>query len=205
MWLTWTISTDSVLRVPHPECHPECQQRNINVYHFNTEQVGSEATFMDAILFRNLILLMLQLAFEHQILTLIVSLSWSLNYWTGNQPLISCISLRELQCISYKESKDMFDDTIISSWMITIKCTLNTLHKVRCHNQLEIFDIWTFFRQGREIFEFLLQDFIYCSCSTNNQFPHCERWVWWRGGEFNKQTKYAWFMHFQLGLEISGH
>ena len=87
MWLTWTISTDSVLRVPHPECHPECQQRNINVYHFNTEQVGSEATFMDAILFRNLILLMLQLAFEHQILTLIVSLSWSLNYWTGNQPL----------------------------------------------------------------------------------------------------------------------
>ena len=115
MWLTWTISTDSVLHVPHPECHPECQQRNINVYHFNTEQVGSEATFMDAILFRNLILLMLQLAFEHQILTLIVSLSWSLNYWTGNSPLISCISLRELQCISYKWKKKR------SQWTLNIQ------------------------------------------------------------------------------------
>ena len=129
--------------------------------------MGPETTFLGAILFRNLILLLvLQLAFEHQwvpILTLIVSLSWSLIYWTGNLPPISCISLRQLQSISYKigtGSKDIFDDTIISifnkllhkNYQMRICCTVYIciyaymcfLYMGTLHNQLEIFDIWSF-------------------------------------------------------------
>ena len=109
---------------------------------------------------------------------LIVSLSCLLNYWIGDLQHISCISP---------------------------STAVNTALLIEC-NKVEHFSSCIHWPCG-EAFENMTGNFHFHSFKLLFTITG---WPIVSGGndggvEFNKQTKYAWFMHFQLGPEISGH